>query len=266
MEIARWKLNNLTPIHNKVKVSSSTKPNNPANALSVIKNSKIPRRFPNTYTFTSRRKNDNNLRYNRMVSFNTHCSHTSQQVQIMTLIKTGGGVTDIRGPYGGTYFTRDRSGLHLTAKPRRVKQLSPAQSKQRNAFIKARTYTQDPRWVSYYIYKALNNLPFIFDAIVTGEVEPDCTGKYTLAGTHNDKDYYSLNNIWVIWWNSEHNFWSIENIQLFPPIGYWRRDAGIISGPYLPIDTYTGTAKVKLQLRPPPVDYYISTLQPPPEE
>lgn len=183
----------------------------------------------------------------------------------MTLIKTGGGVTDIRGSLGGVYFTRDNSGLHQSAKPRRVKQLTAAQSKQRNAFIKARTYTQDPRWVSYYIYRALNNLPFIFDAIVTGEVEPDCTGKYTLAGTFHDKDYYSQNNEWFIWWHKGLDNWLI-NLNLGSGILLsWRNFSTNIAGLYQRFGPYTGIAKVTLQLIPPPVDYCISTLQPPPE-
>ncbi|GAI71354.1 unnamed protein product [marine sediment metagenome] len=39
----------------------------------------------------------------------------------MTLCKTGQGITDIRGGTGGVYFTRDRSGLHCAAKPRKIK-------------------------------------------------------------------------------------------------------------------------------------------------
>ncbi|MBA7477988.1 hypothetical protein ES707_13403 [subsurface metagenome] len=74
----------------------------------------------------------------------------------MSLIKTGGGVTDIRGGFGGVYFTRDKSGLHSSAKPRRVHQITDAQRKQRNAFIQARAYSTDPRVVSY---RALNGLP-----------------------------------------------------------------------------------------------------------
>lgn len=76
----------------------------------------------------------------------------------MALIKTGGGVTDIRGGFGGTYFTRDKSGLHQSAKPRRVTQRTTAQSKQRNAFTKARVFSKTNRTVSYNIYRALNNL------------------------------------------------------------------------------------------------------------
>ncbi len=88
----------------------------------------------------------------------------------MTLVKTGGGVTDIRGGFGGVYFTRDKSGLHSSAKPRRVHQKTTAQKKQRDAFTKARAYCRievDPskpkgwlnRCVSYNIYLALNDLP-----------------------------------------------------------------------------------------------------------
>jgi len=77
----------------------------------------------------------------------------------MALVKCGNGITDIRGGCGGVYFTRDRSGLHVSAKPRIIQQRSPAQIKQRNAFISARQFSTDERTVSYNIYRALNNLP-----------------------------------------------------------------------------------------------------------
>ncbi len=77
----------------------------------------------------------------------------------MALIKCGGGVTDIRGGFGGTYFTRDNSGLHQSAKPRRVRQRTTAQHIQRGAFVTARAFSKVERTVSYNIYRALNNLP-----------------------------------------------------------------------------------------------------------
>ena len=77
----------------------------------------------------------------------------------MAIIKTGGGITDIRGGTGGVYFTRDKSGLHCSAKPRRVKQRTVNQDKQRKAFIVARAFSKDERVVSYNIYRALNGLP-----------------------------------------------------------------------------------------------------------
>ena len=76
----------------------------------------------------------------------------------MALVKTGSGVTDIRGGFGGVYFHRDKSGLHSAAKPRRVRQRSSAQNRQRNAFSAARAFSKVNRTVSYNIYRALNNL------------------------------------------------------------------------------------------------------------
>ena len=87
----------------------------------------------------------------------------------MALVRTGQGVTDIRGGMGGVYFTRDNSGLHCSSKPRRVHQRSNAQDKQRKAFIAARTFCkneiapdQSKNWlnrcVSYNIYRSLNGL------------------------------------------------------------------------------------------------------------
>ena len=77
---------------------------------------------------------------------------------VMSLVKVGQGVTDIRGGLGGVYFSRDRSGLHVLPKPRRVKQRTPAQNTQRSAFTIARSFSKINRTVSYNIYRALNNL------------------------------------------------------------------------------------------------------------
>jgi len=76
----------------------------------------------------------------------------------MALIKTGGGIVDISGSFGGTYFTRDASGLHQSAKPRRTKQRSVSQDAQRKAFTIARQFSTDERTVSYCIYRILNGL------------------------------------------------------------------------------------------------------------
>lgn len=76
----------------------------------------------------------------------------------MALIRTGQGITDIRGGLGGIYFTRDRSGLHISAKPRRVRQRTIAQNKQRSAFTRARAFSKDNRVVSYNIYRFLTGL------------------------------------------------------------------------------------------------------------
>lgn len=178
----------------------------------------------------------------------------------MSLIKTGGGITDIRGGFGGVYFTRDRSGLHSSAKPRRVHQRTAAQNKQRNCFSKARTYSKDERVVSYLIYRCLNDLPFIFDAIVTGELVPDSTSTYELAGTYNGKDYYRRKDgMWYIWWVIAYLDWIISH-QPGSADFYWIRDFPDIVGDYQPTGLSSGIATVALALRPPPADYQIPKL------
>ncbi len=77
----------------------------------------------------------------------------------MALIKPGGGITDIRGKLGGVYFHRDKSGLHSSRRPRKIRRQTAAQLKQKSAFRKARAYSTDNRVVSYNIFRALNNLP-----------------------------------------------------------------------------------------------------------
>lgn len=77
----------------------------------------------------------------------------------MSLIKVGQGVTDIRGGFGGVYFTRDKTGLHCTAKPRRVHQRTEHQDRKRKAFARARAFSKVNRTVSYNIFRAYLDLP-----------------------------------------------------------------------------------------------------------
>lgn len=77
----------------------------------------------------------------------------------MSLIKLGQGVIDIRGGFGGVYFSRDRSGLHCLAKPRRVHQRTEHQDRKRKAFIQARAFSHDNDTVAYNIYRAYIGLP-----------------------------------------------------------------------------------------------------------
>lgn len=72
----------------------------------------------------------------------------------MALITVGNGVTDIRGGLGGVYFTRDKGGLHCSAKPRRVHQRTEHQDRKRKAFSRARAFSKDNRTVSYNIFRA----------------------------------------------------------------------------------------------------------------
>lgn len=77
----------------------------------------------------------------------------------MALIRTGQGITDIRGSISGCYFHRDKFGLHSSSHPRVVYKRTDAQARQRSAFSTARSFSQLNRVVSYNIYLALNSLP-----------------------------------------------------------------------------------------------------------
>jgi len=52
----------------------------------------------------------------------------------MSLIKTGFGVTDIRGGMAGNVFTHDKSGLHCNSQARYIRQSSTLTNKRRNAY------------------------------------------------------------------------------------------------------------------------------------
>lgn len=193
------------------------------------------------------------------------------EVSKMSLIKTGGGVTDIRGGFGGVYFTRDKSGLHSSAKPRKIYRRSAAQDLQRNAFIKARTFcrnelfTDKPkdwlnRCVSYNIYRALNNLYVGFFATVTGDTIPDCTGTYFLRGQHNGKDYYQREDgFYFIWW------WPGLGWYISIGLGtegdaFWVRLDPETQGEYDTGGTAIGKPTVALSSTEPPADYQIPKL------
>ncbi len=77
----------------------------------------------------------------------------------MALTRYGSGIIEMQGSFGGQYHSRDKSGNHVSARPRIIKRRTAAQQKQRNAFAQARAYSTDHRIVSYNIYRALNNLP-----------------------------------------------------------------------------------------------------------
>ncbi len=181
----------------------------------------------------------------------------------MSLVEHGDGIIKMQGTFAGQHFKRDRSGNHCSAMQRRVKSRTDAQAKQRNAFSKARRYTKDPRWVSYYIYQALNNLPFIFDAIVSGDMWPDLTGRYILAGTYDNKDYYHNAGFdYLIFFKIESNKWYIANDTEAPSGAFWIGNT-TIEGKYEGLKPEYGQAHVKLQVQPPPADYNPPHLQAP---
>ena len=76
----------------------------------------------------------------------------------MALVKTGAGIVDIRGGFGGVYFHRDQTGLHQCSKPRNIKRRSAKQDRQRRAFSKARAFSTDLRTLSYNIFRCASGL------------------------------------------------------------------------------------------------------------
>ncbi|MBA7606366.1 hypothetical protein ES703_13514 [subsurface metagenome] len=181
----------------------------------------------------------------------------------MPLVIYGDGVVEIRGTFAGQHFKRDRSGNHFCSMQRRVHSRSSAQAKQRKAFSKARAHTKDPRWVSWYIYQALNDLPFVFDAIVTGDPDPDCTGRYIIIGKYNEKDLYQrTDGTWYIFYETESSKWYIgfEEREVF--YGMWIGDT-TIKGRYEGLKPVYKQAYVTLRVQPPPADYQIPHLQAP---
>jgi len=80
----------------------------------------------------------------------------------MTLVKAGDGIVDIRGSLGGVYFHRDKSGLHSSSMPRKVRRRSAAQKLQRDAFVSARVYSADYRIVSFLMYRYMNGLSLAY--------------------------------------------------------------------------------------------------------
>jgi len=76
----------------------------------------------------------------------------------MALIKTNNLIGSVTGSISGITFKRDRSGLHMIALGRHVKQRTTAQNKQRNAFSIARGFSCVTREVAINIYRALSGL------------------------------------------------------------------------------------------------------------
>lgn len=181
----------------------------------------------------------------------------------MALCRFGQGVVVMAGSVGGVYYHRDKSGSHCCSHPRKVKMRSPAQAAQRNAFARARAFSTDNRVVSYLIYRALNNLPFLFDTKVTGNPTPDCTGTYVITGQHNGEDYYRrADSAWFIWWDGFVSWNISQEVGVLLPISWFRLGEEIV-GNYLAGGGAAGTATVGLHLQPPPLDYQIPHLQEP---
>jgi hypothetical protein len=173
----------------------------------------------------------------------------------MALIRTGPEISDIRGKLGGVCFTRDRSGLHCSASPRHIYRRTPAQSIQRSAFSRARSVAKTNRHVSYLIYLALNNMPFLYDAFVTGYSDPYCLGKFVIAGTYFGTVFYRHVSLqWDLWYIESLDWWVISHeVDVFA-YPYWLNVNGI-EGRYWAGPQASGVPIVKLEIQPPPVSY-----------
>lgn len=173
----------------------------------------------------------------------------------MPLIKTAQGVESITGSVAGNVFTADSTGKHVRANPRRVQRCSSAQKRQRDAFRKARKYSTDNRTVSYLIYLTLNGLPFILDAIVTGDPDPDCRGRYLLSESKSGGKYlyHRTDNAWFIFYVADLDRWYIGDDIEAPSIFWWRLTT--IKGKYGHTKPEWGNPFVSLAVQPPPPDY-----------
>ena len=55
--------------------------------------------------------------------------------------------------------------------------------------------------------------------------DPDCTGTYNYAGTHNDEHYYQLiaDLTWFIWYDTDNICWVIsDELGTYGTNGWWR--------------------------------------------
>lgn len=178
----------------------------------------------------------------------------------MTLVKAGDGIVDMRGQLGGVYFHRDKSGLHSSSMPRKVRRRSAAQCIQRKAFIAARTLSKDNRTVSYLMYRYMNGLPIGDGAVVTGDPVPDCTGNYRLSGTHNGENYYEISgSTYFVWYHLPLDIWVISDGLDVLGLIRWQH-ASVVEGTYTPIAMATGNPVCKLEINTAPFDYQIPKL------
>ncbi len=106
----------------------------------------------------------------------------------------------------------------------------------------------------------MNGLPIQYDAIVTGDMFPDCRGKYILTGTYNDYNYYRrADGAFYIWHSPIEPNWQITTDLGDFTVYVWRHRIDV-TGTYEPIINTFGEPVVKLERRPPPTDYQIPKL------
>jgi len=79
---------------------------------------------------------------------------------------------------------------------------------------------------------------------VSGVINPDATGKYNIAGTHNDKSYYKYGEAsWYIWWDGDQR-WTISEKLGLTGEAFWTLRDWYMFGGYSPQGSATGVAGV----------------------
>ena len=82
---------------------------------------------------------------------------------------------------------------------------------------------------------------------VTGTLDPDITGSYTVAGTYNGKNYYvNTDASRHIWWDSHDSQWAITVALGQYVVDIWYREDASVVGEFTPAGTATGIATVAL--------------------
>lgn len=203
----------------------------------------------------------------------------------MALVKLGAGIADIKGKFGGVYFSRDASGLHQTVNY--SKRGWKPTSKQFGAYggmwnlsrwwtiigafgwIAAwATYASTHVWVGtlaeiiqltgwnwflhFNLYRMMNDLPPMLlppetDLYwhVSGALTPDRTGPYKPIGVKNGMPSFQRVGGYAYLYRWEHNEWFIAPHLASPGLDHWKRVDESPFGAYQPQGTYLGVATVQ---------------------
>lgn len=86
----------------------------------------------------------------------------------------------------------------------------------------------------------------VFDEfrIVSGTLNPDCTGRYQPAGDYNGKPSFEKEGGgWFIWWNGTTS-WLISTVRGSGGVAYWTRTDPSEIGAFNPVPPASGIATV----------------------
>lgn len=198
----------------------------------------------------------------------------------MALIKLGSGVIDIRGKFGGVYFSRDRSGLHQTANY--SKRGWHPSKRQRSGFAGMwgitdfwkivaglgyaylwKSFAETRTWINsvgepihltgwnwflhfnwYRYYSGLKPILIPPDHVFYYQCEgwtiPDCQGQYRPSGWYSGVPYFKRIDGAYYIWRSGHNRWSITTDVGMLNPNRWDRLKTWPPGEYEPVGTHQG--------------------------